>query len=264
MNICDIMICAIIQARMGSTRLPNKVLMDLNGKSVLENIINRLKMSKYIDEIIVATSINSENKVIEELCRSKDVFCFKGNEGDVLDRYYQTCKTFNISNHDNIVRITADCPLIDYEVIDDIIFNHIKNNNDYTSNTIQPSFPDGLDCEIFTFLSLETAWKNAVLSSEREHVTLYIKNHPELFKLENILNSEDLSDLRWTLDEKEDFEFINKIYSCFLDSDIFLTDEILEVLREKPDLLSINNKFRRDEGLEKSLKNDKVLGKRTW
>ena len=258
------MIYAIVQARMGSTRLPNKVLMTLNGKSVLEHVIERLKKSKKIDKIIVATSVNSENIAIEELCDSKNVPCFKGSEDDVLDRYYQACKAFNVNNNDHVVRITADCPLIDYEVVDDVIIRHVENNNDYTSNTIVPSFPDGLDCEVFTFLSLETAWKNAVLSSEREHVTLYIKNHPELFKLENILNDEDLSDLRWTLDEQEDFEFINQIYLCFSNSETFLSDDILNVLKEKPDLLKINDKFRRDEGLEKSLKNDKVLGKRVW
>lgn len=258
------MIFAIVQARMGSSRLPNKVLMNLNGKPVLERVIERLKKSKKIDKIIIATSVNSENIAIEELCDSKNVLCFKGSEEDVLDRYYQTCKFFNIDTNDHVVRITADCPLIDYEIVDNIIIRHIENKNDYTSNTIVPSFPDGLDCEIFTFLSLEKAWKNAVLSSEREHVTLYIKNHPELFKLENILNDEDLSDLRWTLDEQEDFEFINQIYSFFSNSEIFLSNDILNVLRENPDLLKINDKFRRDEGLEKSLKNDKVLGKRTW
>ena len=258
------MIYAIIQARMGSTRLPNKVLMNLNGKSVLENIIERLKKSNSIDKIIVATSVNPENVVIEELCDSKGIECYKGSEDDVLDRYYQTCRFFKVNSDDHVVRITADCPLIDYEVIDEIIEKHLENKNDYTSNTIVPSFPDGLDCEVFTFLSLEDAWKNALLSSEREHVTLYIKNHPELFKLENILNDEDLSDLRWTLDEKEDFEFIEKVYSYFTNSEIFLTDDILNVLRENPNLLKINDKFRRDEGLEKSLKNDKVLGKRIW
>ena len=258
------MIYAIIQARMGSTRLPNKVLMDLNGKSVLENIIDRLKKSSCIDKIIVATSINAENIVIEKLCESKEISCFKGSEDDVLDRYYQTCNFFGISESDNIVRITADCPLIDYNVIDKIIEKHLEDNNDYTSNTIVPTFPDGLDCEVFTFASLEDSWKNACLSSEREHVTLYIKNHPEIFKIENILNDEDLSDLRWTLDEKEDFEFINKIYSYFNNSEIFSTQDVLEVLKENPDLLNINDKFRRDEGLEKSLKNDKVLGRRIW
>ena len=257
------MIYAIVQARMGSTRLPNKVLMNLNGHPVLEHIINRLKESKCIDNIIVATSINPENESIVELCDFKGISCFKGNEEDVLDRYYQTCKYFDINSKDNIVRITADCPLIDYEVIDNIIDVHIKNANDYTSNTIVPSFPDGLDCEIFTFSSLEYAWKNAVLSSEREHVTLYIKNHPEVFNIENILNDKDLSDLRWTLDEKEDFEFINEIYSYFPDSDLFLTNEILSILDAKPNLLKINSKFKRDEGLDKSLKNDKVLGKKT-
>lgn len=258
------MIYVIIQARMGSTRLPNKVLMDLNGKPVLEHIINRLQKSKNIDDIIVATSIEPGNEVIEELCNSKDISCFKGNEDDVLDRYYQTCKFFDVGLNDNIVRITADCPLIDYTVIDNVIDVHIKNSNDYTSNTIVPSFPDGLDCEVFTFSSLEDSWKNALLSSEREHVTLYIKNHPEIFKIENILNTEDLSDLRWTLDEPEDFEFINKIYSYFPKSEIFSTKDVLDVLDKNSDLLKINEKFRRDEGLEKSLKNDKVLGKRTW
>ena len=258
------MIYAMIQARMGSSRLPGKVMREVVGKPLLEHIIDRLNFCDEIDNVIVISSNQIENEPITKLCEKLNVDYFLGDENDVLNRYYQAAINFNLNENDSVVRITADCPLIDPIIVDEIIIKHLKNNYDYTTNTLVRSFPDGLDCEIFTFLSLETAWKNAVLSSEREHVTLYIKNHPELFKLENILNSEDLSDLRWTLDEKEDFEFINKIYSCFLDSDIFLTDEILEVLREKPDLLSINNKFRRDEGLEKSLKNDKVLGKRTW
>ena len=126
------MIYAIIQARMGSTRLPNKVLMDLNGKPVLERVIDRLNESRFIDEVIVATSINPENIVIEELCFSKNIRCFKGNEDDVLDRYYQTCKYYGVDNDDNVIRITSDCPLIDYEIVDLIISNHIDNNNDYT------------------------------------------------------------------------------------------------------------------------------------
>lgn len=258
-------IYAIIQARMGSTRLPGKVLMDLSGKPVLEHVIDRLNQSNYINQIIVATSDDVGNEGISELCDLKNVLCFKGSEDDVLDRFYQACKNFNVALDDIVIRITADCPLIDYEIVDKTIKLHLDENNDYTSNTMPCTYPDGLDCEVFNFEVLDNAWKNANLSSEREHVTLYIRNHPEIFKLGGLTNDVDYSDLRWTLDEKDDYILINEIYeNLYSSNEFFKMDEILQLLEDKPELKDINSFIMRNEGLEKSLKNDQVLESRKY
>lgn len=256
-------IYAIIQARMGSTRLPGKVLMNLSGKPVLEHIINRLKQSEYINQIIVATGDNNQNKAIFDLCDSKNISCFRGSEDDVLDRFYQACNKFGVNPNDIVIRITADCPLIDYEIIDNTIKLHIDENNDYTSNTMPCTYPDGLDCEVFNFNVLMNTWQNANLSSEREHVTLYIRNHPEIFKLGGLKNNVDYSDLRWTLDEKEDYVLINEIYENLYDTNEFFNmDDVLKLLEVHPELKDINSFIKRNEGLEKSLKNDKILESR--
>lgn len=254
---------AIIQARMGSSRLPGKVLMNLSGKSVLQHIINRLKQSKYINQIIVATSDNDENGAIFELCDSINISCFRGSEDDVLDRFYQTGKEFGFNLDDIVIRITADCPLIDYEIVDNTIKLHLDEKNDYTSNTMPCTFPDGLDCEVFNFSVLINTWQNANLSSEREHVTLYIRNHPEIFKLGGLKNNVDYSYLRWTLDEQEDYILINEIYENLYDiNEFFNMGDVLKLLEVRPELKDINSFIERNEGLKKSLKNDKVLENR--
>lgn len=259
------LIFAIIQARMDSTRLPGKVLMNLSGKPVLEHIIDRLNHSNYINQIIVATSNNDGNDAIFDLCDFKNVLCFRGSEDDVLDRFYQSCINFNVQSDDILIRITADCPLIDYEIVDKTIKLHIDENNDYTSNTMPCTYPDGLDCEVFSFDVLTKSWKNANLSSEREHVTLYIRNHPEIFKLGGLTNDVDYSDLRWTLDENEDFILINEIYENLYDAnEFFKMDDVLDLLKNKPELKDVNSFIMRNEGLEKSLKNDQVLEGRKY
>ena len=256
------MIYAIIQARMGSSRLPNKVLLNLKGHTVLEHVITRINQSKYIDNIFVATSNKPENKDIKKLCNDLNVSCFMGSEEDVLDRFYQLAKLNNFQDDDILIRITADCPLIDPLVVDKVIIEHLSKNNDYTSNTIECTYPDGLDCEVFNFKILKDIWKNAKLNSEREHVTLYIHNNSKSYKLNNVANDIDLSHLRWTLDEKEDYIFINEIYKyLFNENEIFLTKDILRLLENKVNLKNINNKYVRNEGLLKSLNKEKLVGK---
>ena len=257
------MIYAIIQARMGSTRLPGKVMMDLCGSPVLEHVVNRLNQSKLIDNIIIATSTDSNNQPIIDFCQKNDIDCFVGSEDDVLDRYYKTAIDNNMKDEDIVIRITSDCPLIDPFVVDKVIEEHISNNNDYTTNVIECTYPDGLDCEVFNFSVLKDTWVNANLSSQREHVTLYIRDNPDKFKLGNVKNDIDLSDLRWTLDEKEDFVFINEVYKNLYTKDSFFTmEDILDLLNKKPELLEINSEFMRNEGLIKSLKEDVDLGSR--
>ena len=248
---------------MGSSRLPGKVMMDLCGHPVIEHVVNRLKKSNCIDEIIIATSINSNNQPIIDFCNENKIKYFVGSEDDVLDRYYQTAIDNNVNEDDLLIRITSDCPLIDPFVIDKVIKKHLADGNAYTTNVLNCTYPDGLDCEVFSFNVLKDAWINANLSSQREHVTLYIRDNPDEFKLGNVENDNDLSDLRWTLDEKEDFIFINEIYKNLFDNDYFFAmDDILNLLDKKPELLEINSQFDRNEGLLKSLREDVDLGSR--
>lgn len=251
------MIIVIIQARMGSSRLPGKVMLNLCGKPVLEHIVERINYSKYVDKIIVATSEKIENDKIRDFCVDNRVSCFSGNEEDVLDRFYKAAKHNDIQHNDIVIRITADCPLIDPEVIDKTV-EYFKNQNaDYAANIINPTYPDGLDCEVMKFTTLEQAWLNASLKSEREHVTLYIRNHPELFKLTSVENNKDISSLRWTLDEEKDFELITLIYDKLYKEDkIFYMNDILDLISNNPRIANINSDIKRNEGLLKSLAND--------
>ena len=203
-------ILIIIQARSGSTRLPNKMTKKIiNNKTTLELIIERLSKTKSNASIIVATTNKRADDKIERLCNKKNILVFRGNENDVLDRYYQTTKKYN---GDIIVRLTGDCPILDPDLIDTLINIYQTKNVDYVSNTIIPTYPDGLDIEIFSFKALEKAWKNATLTSEREHVTPYIKSNSKLFKLHNVRSKTNLSKHRWTLDEENDLKFIKCIY----------------------------------------------------
>ncbi len=251
-------ILAIIQARASSTRLPEKVLLPLLGKPMLERQIDRVKRSKRIDRIIVATSTNNSDDLIDELCQEIDILCFRGSLEDVLDRYYSAAKE---SQPEHVVRITGDCPVIDHEVIDEVISLHLKSKADYTSNTINPTYPDGLDVEVMKFTSLKEAWEKAELASEREHVTPYIKKQ-EKFKKVNLENNEDLSSVRLTVDEQVDYDVIKFIYdSLFLKNDDFNLDDIMILFRDNLDKMSLNQEIVRNEGYIKSLHDDYIISK---
>jgi len=251
---------AIIQARMGSSRFFGKVLKEACGKTIIEHIVNRLKYSKKIDKIVIATSSTEKDNVIADFCSLKKISFYRGSEDDVLDRFYQAAKHFGAVEGDSIVRITGDCPLIDPVIVDEVIRMYMENNSDYGANVNPPTFPDGLDIEVMKFSLLEKAWNEAKLLSEREHVTLYIRNHPENFSLSNYVSDIDYSDLRWTLDEPEDFEVIKIIYENLYSGDrVFLMNDILRLLNEKKEIIEINKKFIRNEGLEKSLCNDRIV-----
>lgn len=248
---------AIIQARCGSTRLPNKILMNLEGKTVLERVVSRVRLSKLINEIIVATTVNIEDLEVVRLCSENNIRVFCGSSDDVLDRFYQLSK---LLEPENIVRITADCPVIDPEIIDHVIGIHIKEGADYTSNTIIESYPDGVDVEVFRFNALARAWDEAVLKSEREHVTPYIKNHDEIFKIISVVNETDLSSKRWTIDNLEDYDFIAKIYKALHgNNNYFGMNDILAFLEENPEFEQINSHITRNEGYAKSLKEDSTI-----
>lgn len=248
------MILAILQARVSSSRLPLKVLKEIMGKPMLELQVERVRCSKRIDRMVIATSIDKSDDPIEQLCCRLGVGCFRGSLSDVLDRYYRAALEFK---GDTIARITGDCPLFDPIVADAIIESHLDTGSDYTSNTIEPTFPDGLDVEVMKFESLEKAWREAKKKSEREHVTYYIYTHPELFKLNSFQGEVDRSAYRWTVDEPEDFDMIQRVYeSLYPRKPKFSSEDVIALLEECPDLLSINAKFRRNEGLEKSLRAD--------
>ena len=250
-------IIAVIQARISSTRLPEKVLKKIEGKTVLEHVINRVRAAKNLDDIIVATTVKKEDLEIVKLCANLGISVFCGSEDDVLDRYYQTARLFKA---DYIVRITADCPLIDPLVIDKVIELYFQKKADYASNTMPESFPDGLDTEVFSFKTLRIAWKNATLFSEREHVTPYIRKNPNIFKLVNLKCNFNLNNKRWTFDEPEDFEFIKIIYKNLYPKDsLFGMETILNYLRENPEIEKINKNIIRNEGYLKSLKEDRIM-----
>lgn len=248
-------IISIIQARMNATRLPGKVLLDICGKTLLEHIIERVKQSRFIDSLVLATTSNPRDRALIELARQIGINSYAGSEDDVLDRFYQAARLFGA---EVIVRITADDPFKDPQVIDKIVDYFLKHRLDYASNTIKPTYPEGLDVEVFSFAALEKAWRQASKPSEREHVTPYIWNHPEIFKLANIENAVDLSRLRWTLDYEEDLQFAREIYKRLYRGNVFLMSDILALLKKEPELEKINQGFERDAGYKKSLQNEQA------
>lgn len=254
------MIIAIIQARTGSSRLPGKIFMEFSGKPNLHHVYNRVQRSNKIDTIVIATTDKKTDDPVFEFCAKENINCFRGSEDDVLDRFYQCCKQWDLSENDIIVRITADCPLIDPIIIDEVIAFFEENQYDYVSNSMEPTYPDGLDVEVFSFAALEKSWEAAKLLSEREHVTPYIRNNEALFKIGSYKSNTDLSHCRWTLDEIEDYQLIDEIYKNLYSEDkIFTIEDILAFLNDNPQLKMINNKYARNEGYLKSLEKDKEI-----
>ena len=237
-------VLAIIQARYNSTRFPGKVVKKINNKTVLEILIKRLSKSKFISKIIVACSNNQKDKVILNVCKKLRVNYFVGSENDVLDRFYKAAKKYRALN---IVRITADCPLLDYTIVDEVISNFFLRKVDYASNIHPPTFPDGLDVEVFKFKALKEAYIKAKQPTEREHVTPFIINNKK-FKKYNLKNYKDFSFLRLTLDEKEDFILIEKIIKNFKNNLNFNLKNILALYKKKKKTFLINKHLSRNEG----------------
>ena len=247
-------VLVIIQARYNSTRFPGKVVKKINNKTILEILIKRLIKSKYISKIIVACSKNQKDKTIINVCKKIGINYFSGSENDVLDRYYQAAKKYKALN---VVRITADCPLIDPKIVDQVIINFFLKKVDYASNVNPPTFPDGMDIEIFKFSALKEAYTKAKLVSEREHVTPFIINNKK-FKKFNLQNVEDNSSLRLTLDEKEDFILIQKLIKSFKNNFHFNLKNILDLYKKNKKFFSINSHIKRNEGY------DLNLGQKMW
>ena len=244
----------IIQARMGSTRLPGKVMMNVEDqKPVLYFVIKQLQECKLIDKIIVATTTNEEDEEIVNYIKNLGIDCFRGNPKDVLDRYYQCAKEYSISS---VVRIPSDKPLIDPEIVDKVISMFENNSYDYITNFLpNPTFPSGTEVEIFSINALKKAWENAKLPSEKEHVTPYFSNHQDEFKITHIKNSENLSHLRWAVDKMEDLKLVRKIVSKIKKRPILMKN-IVDLFSKEPELTEINRNVNRKEGDTKSLKED--------
>ena len=246
------MVLAILQARCSSHRLPNKVLKPLLGRAMVLREMERLTRSRYIDQLVLATSTDVSDDPLCALAEETGVNIYRGSLDDVLDRYYACAKEYSA---EHIVRVTGDCPLIDWRVSDDVIARHLTEKNDYTRTTER--FPDGLDTEIMTFDALEQAHREARLTSEREHVTLYFRNNPERFRIGSVDCAEDYRDFRWTVDEPCDFPFVEAVYEkLYAKNKDFSMQDILSLLKEQPDLRTLNQGIVRNEGLLKSLAED--------
>lgn len=253
-------IAVVIQARMGSSRLPGKVLMDIAGKPMLWHVVDRVKRSMKINFIIIVTSINENDHPILKLSKDMGVKTFAGSEDDVLDRYYQAAKKYKV---DVVVRVTSDCPLVDPDLIDMFIGYYLDNEKDYDYVGIgkHSLCPNGIGCEVFSFRALEKSWLESKWLSEREHVTPYIWKNEKIFSIGRPLKpKKDLSKLRWTVDEERDLKFVREVYNELYQEDkFFSTKDVLELLKRKPELIKINQDITRNEGYIKSLKEDKHI-----
>lgn len=230
---------AIIQARMGSTRLPGKVLLDLAGQPVLAWSVNRLRRTRTIDHVVVATTTQPADDAIEALCALRGWPCYRGSEEDVLDRYYQAALAHS---SDTVVRVTSDCPLIEPEIVDRVVETLLDGRPavDYASNILPPrTFPRGLDVEAMCFAALERAWTEDHNPAWREHVTPYLYRHPELFRLQGVFHTSDLSHHRWTVDTPEDLALIRTICD-YMDGDLFSWHDVLNAFDAHPEWGDIN------------------------
>jgi len=241
---------------MGSSRRRGKVMAEIAGRPMLEHVVRRAQRATTLELVVVATSDHPNDDAVAQFCSNTDIPCFRGSEDDVLDRYYQAGRKYKA---DPIVRLTADCPLLDPVVIDQVVEVFRSGDYDYVSNALEPTYPDGLDAEVLRFRALEQAWQEARWQTEREYPTAYIFKHPELFRLRNVRHDVDLSDLRWTVDEPDDLEFVRRVYQHLGPEPSFGMQEILNLLRQHPELKQINAGIERNEGYQKSLREDQIV-----
>ena len=233
-------VVGIVQARTGSTRLPGKVLMEIAGKTMLEHVLDRVRAATSIDQVVVATTDRAADTAIAELARDAGCAVYRGSEHDVLDRYYQAARHLNA---DVIVRLTADCPLLDSRAIDTAIqgFLGVEAQLDYLSNELPtPTFPRGAaDVEVFKFAALEAAWREDRDPASREHVTPFIYRHPDRFRLGGFSADQPCPHLRWTVDTEADLTLVRRVFTHF-GSRQFDWMDVVELLQSRPDLRDIN------------------------
>ena len=239
------MVNAIIEARMGSSRLPGKTMMNIMGLPSIQLLIDRLRRAKRINNIILATTTNSEDDRVEQFCHDYGVVCFRGSSEDVLGRVYYAAQKYGA---DVVVEVTGDCPLLDPCLLDDCIDLFVKSDYDYLSNFIEQSYPPGIDVQIFSFAVLERIHREAKEEKYREHVTLYILKNPKLFKMHNVYAPPELYYPDWhlELDEYADYELIKFIYeNLYVKNPTFTTLDVVNLLKEHPEWLKINQEVQR-------------------
>ncbi|MDP2365890.1 MAG: glycosyltransferase family protein [Ignavibacteria bacterium] len=247
------MVTAIIQARVNSTRLPNKIFCDIEGFPLIWHIVNRIKTSKKINDIIIATSDNKKDDILEKWCLTNNIKCFRGSEKNVLERFYFSALKYET---EIIARITADDPFKDPEIIDNVIDMLITKNLDFAFNNKPPTFPEGLDTEIFTFSALKNAYENSLDPFEQEHVTQFFYRNPNLFLQKNYSNSQNFSNLRWTVDTEKDLEMVKVVYKhLFSSKQVFLFNDILNLIYENPWISNINLDVERSIMYKKEVEN---------
>ncbi|MCL4559660.1 MAG: glycosyltransferase family protein [Chloroflexi bacterium] len=234
-------VIAIVQARMGSTRLPGKVLQEIAGKSMLFRVVERARLAQTLSQVVVATTIEPADDPIAAFCRENLIPFYRGSLNDVLDRYYQAARVFQA---EVIVRLTADCPLIDPGVIDHTVREFLRAGVDFAANRLPPplgrTYPIGLDTEVCRFTALERAWKEAQLPYEREHVMPYLYSQPGRFRILRVDHSPDYGSLRWTVDTPQDLALVRQIYARFPGRDDFSWLEVLDLIRADPALATMN------------------------
>ena len=237
-------IVTVIQARSGSTRLPGKVTMEILDRPLLLRMIERVQRATLAGTIVIATTTESSDDVIEELCKKEGLHCYRGDRDDLLDRHYQAAKLYHA---DAVVKIPSDCPLIDPKVIDKVLQYYLAHDFDFVSNLHPATYPDGNDVEVMSMAAITQAWQNATLKMEREHTTPYIWERPESFKIGNVTWESGLDysmSHRWTIDYAEDFTFIKTVYEQLYPTDpAFGLEDILHLTRQKPEIFEINHKY---------------------
>ncbi|MDD5431174.1 MAG: glycosyltransferase family protein [Candidatus Pacebacteria bacterium] len=239
-------IVTVIQSRMNSRRLPGKALLDLRGTSALQRVLERIKPSKYVQEIYLATTADPSDDILEQWAAKNGIKCYRGSTTDVLSSYYQIIKK---TGADGVVRITGDCPLIDYEIIDKVFEAFLAGDCDCATNTTPPTFPDGLDVEIFSSKAIEKSQQEAKSDFEKEHINVYIYQNPGIFKIKNVTNEENLSAYRLTLDTPEDKKLLESLIGeCEKSGKYCHLKEIAEILKNNPSWSDINAKHERNQG----------------
>ena len=234
-------VVAIIQARIASTRLPGKVMMDIGGRTMLERVVMRTRCAQLVHEVTVATTTSAEDDPLMAACEGLEVPAMRGSENDVLDRYHDAARLFGA---DAIVRITSDCPLIDPSLIDEVVTAFLAARSDYASNFLHRTYPRGLDAEVIARDALERAWREAAGPGYRAHVTPYLYLHPDDFDLLSVCGTNDFSDYRWTVDTKLDLEVVRDIYAAADNCDDLDWQAALALVQAQPDRLTRNRTVR--------------------
>ena len=253
------MIAAIIQARMSSSRLSGKIMLETCKKPLLKHMIERIQLTETVDEIIIATSTNKNDDVIEDFCKENKIVCFRGSENDVLSRYKMTA---DMVHADIIVRLTSDTPLLNHIILDKVVGVYTKNKYDYVSNCypFPRTYPDGMNVEVFSKKILDEMYYNAKKPSEREHVSLYVVTQPKKYKMYRVDYLKDISHYRFNLDYELDYKLIKEIFeNLYYENQHFTMEDIIKFLEANPSIFNINSKIKPYEGILKSFEEDNNL-----